>query len=57
MKAALKLRSFIGLALVIFPVIAYLAGDMDKPLMQKLMLAGTVLWFASVPFWMGRQKS
>lgn len=57
MKIALKLTSIVGLALVIVPPILYLAGNLDKGLMQSLMLAGTVLWFASAPWWMGRNNS
>lgn len=57
MKTALKLTSIVGLALVIVPPILYLAGNLDKGLMQSLMLAGTVLWFASAPWWMGRNNS
>ena len=51
----LKLLSFLGTALVIVPPVLYLAGTMDKPLMKGFMLAGTLLWFATVPFWMGRR--
>jgi len=57
MKVLLPVISFIGLALVIGPALVYLAGSLDKDLMKHLMLAGTILWFASVPFWMGKKKA
>ena len=56
MKKALIFISAIGLGLVIIPAILYLAGTLDKTGMKSLMLVGTVLWFASVPFWMGPKK-
>ena len=56
MKNLMILIGFIGLGLVIVPAILYLAGTLDKPAMKMLMLAGTVLWFVSVPFWMGRKE-
>ena len=57
MKKLLIFISFIGLGLVICPAFLYLFGTLDKPTMKHLMLLGTVLWFATVPFWMGSKKS
>lgn len=56
MRKLLPIISFVGLALVLGPVLAYLAGSLDKSTMSAIMLAGTVVWFASVPFWMGRGR-
>ncbi len=56
MKPILMAASVVGLALVIVPPVLYFAARMDKGSMQALMLAGTLLWFASVPFWMGRRQ-
>ena len=55
MKTLLPIVSYLGLALVIVPPLAYLAGAMDKSVMSSVMLAGTIVWFASVPFWMNRR--
>ncbi len=55
MKKLLPVLSFLGLALVLAPPIAYLAGSVDKASMSTIMLVGTLLWFATVSFWMGRQ--
>ena len=57
MNKALIFISVVGLGLVIIPATLYLAGTMDKAAMKTLMLLGTVLWFVSTPFWMGRGKS
>ncbi len=54
MKTLMPLVSYVGLALVFIPAVAYLLGSVDKSAMTNLMLAGTIVWFGSVPFWMGR---
>ena len=54
MKTALKVISFLALALIIVPPILYLASAMEKSSMGTVMIVGTVLWFATVPFWMGK---
>jgi hypothetical protein len=55
MKILMPLVSCIGLALVFVPALAYLAGSLEKGAMTSIMLAGTIIWFGSVPFWMGRK--
>jgi hypothetical protein len=57
MKTALKLISFVALGLVIVPPLLYLAGSLAKAPMISLMLVGTLVWFASVPWWMGAGES
>jgi hypothetical protein len=56
MKKLLLAISFLGLALVIGPSLAYLAGTAGKDTMTNLMMLGTLLWFVSVPLWMGRES-
>jgi hypothetical protein len=56
MKKLIVLISFVGLGLVIGPALLYLFDTLDKTIMKNLMLLGTILWFASVPFWMGRNR-
>ena len=55
MKILMPLISYIGLALTFVPALAYLAGSMEKGAMTSVMLAGTIVWFVSVPFWMDRK--
>jgi hypothetical protein len=57
MKKLLVLISLVGLGLVIGPALLYLFDTLDKTTMKSLMLVGTILWFASVPFWMARDRS
>ncbi|MBX2841374.1 MAG: hypothetical protein KTR26_06355 [Flammeovirgaceae bacterium] len=54
MKAILKLISLVGLLLTIIPSLMVFSGTMDKETHKMLMFIGTVLWFGSVPFWMGK---
>lgn len=56
MKFILKLLSFAALGLVIVPPVLYLSGAIAKPAMSTVMLVGSLLWFATVPFWMGRAE-
>lgn len=57
MKTLLKLLSYLALLLVVVPPVLYLAGSLEKSTMSNLMLAGTLVWFATVPFWMGRKQA
>ena len=52
----MQIVSFIGLALAFVPSLAYLAGSMEKGAMVNVMLAGTIVWFVTVPFWMDRKS-
>ena len=52
MKRILPLISFAGLALIVVPVVAYVTGSLQKPAMFDLLMIGTILWFATVPWWM-----
>jgi len=56
MRNLFRILSMAGLLLVIGPPLCYLAGLLGKPSMNVLMLAGTLLWFATVPLWMGRER-
>ncbi|MFG0287878.1 MAG: hypothetical protein ACF8CQ_06885 [Rhodopirellula sp. JB044] len=55
MKPFLKLISMIAMALVIVPSIVYFGGMMSHDAVKWTALAGTVAWFATTPFWMGRE--
>ena len=56
MKTALQITSYLALALIIVPPVLYLAAAMEKSTMSTVMIVGTVLWFATVPWWMGRGR-
>ena len=57
MRKWLQLLSWSALALVILPPMFYLAGLVEKDSMKFWMTVGTVVWFATVPWWMGRRRN
>ncbi len=54
MKTLAQIVSWIALVGTIAPAFAYLAGGLTLDAMKTWMLAGTILWFVTVPLWMGR---
>lgn len=52
MKNVLKILSFLGLLLTVTPAFLVFFKVIDKPTHFIIMFIGTVLWFASAPFWM-----
>ena len=54
MKTLAKVLSFLALIALTAAPIAYLGEHVDLGTTKTWMLAATVLWFATVPFWMGR---
>ncbi len=56
MKRLLPIISLLGLVCVIGPPIAYLIDAVEKDAMTNLMLLGTIVWFVTVPLWMGRHS-
>jgi len=51
----LKIISLFALAATIVPSVLYFAEATDHRAVNWLALAGTVVWFASTPWWMGRE--
>ena len=56
MRTLLRLISFVGLGLTVVPSFLMFAGRIAWGTHAALMLVGTVLWFASAPFWMLKAK-
>ena len=50
MKPILFILSTAALIATIVPSLFYLSGRLSKDNMQWIMLAGTIVWFAVVPF-------
>jgi len=48
----LKVISLLGLLFTLTPSFLVFYKVIDKPAHFVLMLIGTLLWFASAPFWM-----
>ncbi len=55
MKTLLKTISFAGLGIMFAASIMVFNDAMSKDTYLKLALTGTVMWFATVPFWMKRR--
>lgn len=55
MKALLKFISFSGLGLMFTAAIMVFNDAITKDTYLALALVGTVMWFATVPFWMKRR--
>lgn len=55
MKRILQIISLIALAGTIIPSLVYLTGGMELDQMKMWMWIATVVWFVTVPMWMGRE--
>jgi len=55
MKTLYKTISFAGLGLMIVTSIMIFNGQLTKETYHACALAGTMVWFATVPFWMKRR--
>lgn len=56
MRRILQVISALALAGTIVPAALYLGGGIELPVVKGWMLASTIAWFATVPFWMGRGR-
>jgi hypothetical protein len=50
-----QIISWLALVGLLVPPIAYLAGSVTLAVMKLWMLVFTIIWFVTVPFWMGRR--
>jgi hypothetical protein len=55
MKTLLKIISFAGLGLMFASAILLFNDAVAERTYHLLALAGTLLWFVTVPFWMKRR--
>lgn len=56
MRNLLKLLSFIGLLLTLFPSVFFFYDYITADTHKLLMLMGTILWFLTAPFWMNKPE-
>jgi hypothetical protein len=54
MKKILKIISYIGLILTLFPGFLVFMGKMSFDNYKIMVLIGTVLWFTTAPFWINK---
>lgn len=57
MNLLLKIASLVGLALTAGPAFLVFTGDISWSTHATLMFAGTILYFSTAPFWMGKKAS
>lgn len=57
MNLFLKLISYAGLVLTAIPGALVFAGLLRFEQYTTWMLIGSVLWFATAPFWVGKEKN
>jgi hypothetical protein len=55
MNTLLKIISLIGLLLTIIPPILFFTGSIEHAEQNLSMFIGTLLWFGSAWFWLGRK--
>ena len=53
----LKVISFIGLSLNIVPAVMVFNGMLQMEEYKLLMLIGTIMWFATAPFWINKNET
>ena len=56
MKTLLIVASMLALGLTVVPAFLVFQGALTWQTHAVLMLIGTVLWFATAPFWMRQRK-
>jgi hypothetical protein len=57
MTLLLKVLSFVGLGLTAVPAVLVFADVIAWETHATLMLVGTLLWFATSPFWMREETA
>lgn len=55
MEPLLKFASFLGLSLTVCPAFFVFAGAISWETHALFLGVGTVLWFATAPFWMKQE--
>ena len=57
MRMSLKVVSWLGLALTLLPSLFVFGGALSLDTFENLVLAGSVLWLATAPFWINQDRS
>lgn len=56
MKQLIKVLSLLALGLTVVPAFLVFASLISWQTHASLMLAGTLLWFATAPVWLGKRR-
>ncbi|PKA99619.1 hypothetical protein B0O79_3336 [Flavobacteriaceae bacterium MAR_2009_75] len=54
---ALKIISYIGLALTLIPSFLVFANLLELQDYKTLILVGTIIWLFTAPFWINKQNT
>ena len=57
MRTLAQIISWLALATIIVPPIMYLGGSIELDRVKWLMLVASIVWFVTVPIWMGRKQT
>ena len=57
MRVLLKVVSGLGLALTLVSSLFVFGGALSLAAFKSLVLAGSVLWLATAPFWINQDRS
>jgi len=57
MRMSLKMVSWLGLVLTLLPSLLVFGGVLSLDAFESLVLAGSVLWLATAPFWINQDRS
>jgi len=55
MRTVTIILSYVGLGLTVIPSFFVFAGKISWNAHAQLMMAGTLLWFATAPFWIKKR--
>jgi len=53
----LKIASFLGLTIMLVSSILYLHGEIGESTVNTYMMIGTVVYFVTAIFWLGKRQS
>ncbi len=56
MRKLLRALSWTALLGTLLPSVLFLSGSLEREGVATVMLLATLLWFATVPFWMERPR-
>lgn len=56
-QLVLKVLSFLGLITMLVSSILYLNGDIVESTVNTYMMIGTLMYFATAIFWLGKRQS
>jgi hypothetical protein len=57
MRMSLRVVSWLGLALTLLPSFLVFGGALSLDAFKSMVLAGSILWLATAPFWVNQDGS